>query len=277
MIYLFIAVAAGILFGTVLLWLSGYYSGQALTGAAMSESLGNVQSLQRHLEGEQKKNRELQEKLKEHKNAAAPPLAPPSKTTPSAAAARDVDTEVARLTSEITRLEGALDKALFELDTAKEELEIAQEKLSKNRPTEKPTSLPKPQKRESKPHSESEALDELQAELDMEKVAHQLVREDLTQVQNSREQLSEELTKTRRELEQVKKLAALQFSTDTGQDTTESGSRFKTMAIGMRSPTAASGNDQSKLQSALEKTQSELERTKKELQLLKMRNENSSN
>ena len=296
MIYLFIAVSAGILFGTVLLWLSGYYSGQAISGSAFQETATNAQTLHRQLEAEQKKNRELHEKLKDHKAAAAAPPSPLLKTqvaetaTTSATSSADDNgadngadnvAEIARLTSEVTKLEGERDKALFELDNAKEELETVQDKLSKSRAQEKPTTLPKPQKRESQPHSVSEALDELQAELDMEKVAHQLVREDLAQVQSSREQLSEELKKMKRELEQVKKLAALQMSTETDKDGVQSGSRFKTMAIGMRSP-AAAGSDQGKLQSELEKNlaekeqlETELQRTRKELQLLKMRSERS--
>ena len=237
---------------------------------------------------EQKKNRKLQEKVQEAKTSAPPP-SPPAKTAASQTADssepsgnEEVEAEIARLHSEITKLEGQRDKALFELDNMKEELDAAQEQISKKRPMEKPTSLPKPKKRESRPHSESEALDELQAELDMEKVAHQLVREDLEQVQSSREHLSEELSKTKRELEKMKKLAAVQISADTSKDQSQTGSRFKTMAMGMKSP-VADGADTDKVQKALEKSQSEkekleteLERTKKELQLLKVRSESSA-
>lgn len=287
MMYLFIAVAGGVLAGTVLLWLSGYYSGQAIAGKTISDSNLDLYSLQKQLESAQKNYRALQAQLKEVRVGAAsppgpPPKSAPQKTTPAPDAAQeDKDAEIARLNSQIVQLEGERDKVLFDLDGVKEELEIAKEKLTQSRPMEKPTTLPKPVKRQSSPHSESEALDELQAELDMEKVAHQRVREDLEQVQTSRAQVSMELEKIKKELEQIKKLAALQISSDSGgADASSRGSRFKTMAMGMKSPLVASG-DSNKLQATLEKTQfekerleTELDRTKKELQLLKMRNDN---
>jgi hypothetical protein len=290
MMYLFIAVAGGVLMGTVLLWLSGYYSGQAIAGKTISDSNLDLYSLQKQLESAQKNCRALQAQLKEARVGAASPPGPPKKsapqkTTPAPNAARDdkdddKDAEIARLNSQIVQLEGERDKVLFDLDGVKEELETAKEKLTQSRPMEKPTTLPKPAKRQSIPHSESEALDELQAELDMEKVAHQRVREDLKQVQTARAQVSMEREKIKKELEQVKKLAALQISSDSGgTDASPGGSRFKTMAMGMKSPLVASG-DSNKLQATLEKTQSEkerleteLDRTRKELQLLKMRND----
>ncbi len=294
MMYLFIAVAGGVLMGTVLLWLSGYYSGQAIAGKTISDSNLDLYSLQKQLESAQKNCRALQTQLKEARVGAASPPGPPKKsapkkTTPAPNAARDdknddkdddKDAEIARLNSQIVQLEGERDKVLFDLDGVKEELETAKEKLTQSRPMEKPTTLPKPLKRQSIPHSESEALDELQAELDMEKVAHQRVREDLEQVQTSRAQVSMELEKIKKELEQVKKLAAIQISSDSGgADASPGGSRFKTMAMGMKSPLVA-GGDSNKLQATLEKTQfekerleTELDRTRKELQLLKMRND----
>ncbi|MBN2525352.1 MAG: hypothetical protein JXR76_03095 [Deltaproteobacteria bacterium] len=282
MIVLFVAVAAGVLFGTVLLWLSGYYTGQGVASGAISQSASETQTLQRLLESEQKKNREMQTQLKEVRKHKAAPPGPPKKSPPSRtpdAPEDDKDAEIARLTSENAKLEGERDKAQFELDNAQEELESLQEQLRNGRPSEKPTSLPKPDRRTAQPHSESEALDEIQAKLDMEKVSHQQTREDLDQVQKSRQQLSEQLTKTQRELEQIKKLAALQISSNNEKDreNTQTGSRFKTMAMGMRSP-VAKGSDQKMLQEALEKTQTEkqrleaeLERAKKELQLAKVR------
>jgi hypothetical protein len=286
MMYLFIAVAGGVLMGTVLLWLSGYYSGQAIAGKTISDSNLDLYSLQKQLESTQKNYRALQAQLKEARVGAASPPGPPKKSAPQKitpapdAAQEDKDAEIARLNSQIVQLEGERDKVLFDLDGVKEELETAKEKLTQSRPMEKPTTLPKPVKRQSIPHSESEALDELQAELDMEKVAHQRVREDLEQVQTSRAQVSMELEKVKKELEQVKKLAALQISSDSsGADASPRGSRFKTMAMGMKSPLVTSG-DSNKLQATLEKTQfekerleTELDRTKKELQLLKMRND----
>ncbi|MBN2342190.1 MAG: hypothetical protein JXX29_19925 [Deltaproteobacteria bacterium] len=258
MTLLFIAVAAGVLLGTVFLWLSGYFTGQAV-GASNSSDPAEKEMLLQQLAAEQKQVQELKTELTLVKHS-----------TPKTTVVTDSrkEEEIATLTSELASAEGERDKALVEVDNLKDELDKAKETLAAKK-IEKPTSLPKPQKRDSNPVSVSEALDELQAKLDMEKVAHQLTKDEFAQVKT-------ELEKNQKELEQVKKLVAVKLGG--GADSSaQTGSRFKTMAIGMRSPVAG-GADQNILRAALEKVQaekdkvqSELERARKEIQLLKMR------
>lgn len=250
MTLLFIAVATGVLVGTVFLWLSGYYTGQAMN-TAVPDPMVSQQLL-----AEQKRVTELKTELNLLKNAPHPEPQPKDNS--------DADTEIAKLSSRVAQVEGERDKALFDIDNLKEELEQAKDALNVGKTIGKPTSLPKPQKRDSHPVTESEAFDELQAKIDMEKVAHQLTKDEFAAV--------------KKELAQLKKIAAVKLAGGNADDGAASkGSRFKTMAIGMRSPVAG-GADQDILRAALEKVQtekdrvdSELERAKKEIQFLKMR------
>ncbi len=241
----FLIMSTAIFVGSIMLWLSGYYLGisqsssttgdNSLKDNVLNSALAEISSLK-------KKNIQYQKEIsifKEHKDDGLN---------------RDHIDEVAKLTSEIAKVEGEKDKAQFENDTLKDEIEDLKKLLkSKNKKPKLPPPTLAP-----KPSTESEVFDDIQAQLDMEKVAHQ---------------------KTKEELEQVKKLAAVKMaSTPSFKTSGSSGgkSKFQTMAFNVKAQGASGdktlGAALSKIQSEKDKLQSELQRVKKELQLLKIRN-----
>lgn len=267
MTLLFIAIATSVLVGTVFLWLSGYFTGQAV-GSQIIATLPDPNSLERKIEAQQQQIGQLTSELKKQKNKVAVTAQP---VLPTSNPREDEDhlAEVARLNSSVTRAEGERDKAQFERDTLQEELDYLEQQMAQNKPPEKPTTLPKPAKRST---AESDVFDELHAYLDLEKVKNKDLENDV-KIANTA------LEKAKTELTNLKKVAALNVASATTSDapTTGASRRTKTQVMATRSPFSKE-TDMEKIRIALEKAQaqndkleSELQRAKKENQLLAMR------
>ncbi len=238
MMLLFIMIVASILLGAVFVWLSGYFS--ASTGGGDAASAAAISLLK-------KENERLKKVEEEFFDSRKTQVIDNT----------EKDAEVAKLTSDLARAEGEKDRAQLEIDNLREELE-----LMKKKELSRPSSIPKPPPPTmERPATESEAIDALQAQLDMERVAHQ---------------------KTKDELAQVKKIAAVKMATaptfSTTSDSKTGGARFQTMAFSPNRGPGGGGGAADILKGALDKVQAEkdklqaeLDRAQKELQILKMR------
>ncbi|MBN2803839.1 MAG: hypothetical protein JXR91_12165 [Deltaproteobacteria bacterium] len=250
---LFIIIAASIFTGSILLWLSGYSIGKNSTSkistpqnTGVSDKTADalkksIDSLTVEKTELEKENNSLKETIASIKTENSP---------------ENENSEIAELTSQLAKVEGEKSRALFDLDTLKDEIEELNKKLedSNNRP--KP---PPPTFKDSDVHkSDSDIHDELQAKLDLEMVAHQ---------------------KTRDELAQIKKLAAVKMGTSPtfsgSANGGRTGSKFQTMAFNTRAAGGISGgevlkNALEKVQAEKDNLQAELQKAQNEIQILKM-------
>lgn len=162
-----------------------------------------------------------------------------------------LDEEVARLNVELGQLENDKANREAEVDRLHQELEKLKEEIDGSRGRIKPPKLPQPSTAAS--HHESEAVDTIAAQLDLERVAHQ---------------------KTREELEQLKKTAAA-----TPAPAPPEKRSFPTMAFGFRpSLTGLPTDGDDAMKKSLEKLQAEkddiearLTKAQQEIQILRMR------
>jgi chromosome segregation ATPase len=243
---LFLLSASFIVSGVVMLWISGYFAGKSsvplkVVSPQKTEHKDSEAAavLKREIEALKNENIQLKNSLDEQ-----------SSKDDSA----DTVDEVARLSSELAKVSGEKDRAQFEIDNLKEEIETLNIRIKEGPGRPKPP-LPSPG---VKPSTESEVFDDIQAQLDMEKVAHQ---------------------KTKDELVQIKKLAAVKMATSptfNSSGSSKGGSKFQTMAFSVRSSSGGGGSDilkgaLDKVQAEKDKLQSELQRAQKEIQILKMR------
>lgn len=244
MIFLFALMAVAILLGSVFLWLSGYMTAPRTVSGA-SPVVSDDGALKKLEADNARLRKQLDEAADERKTQVLDDS--------------DKEAEVAKLTSDLAKAEGEKDRAQFEIDNLRDELDAMKAKGK-----ERPSALPKPPPPVpggGGAMPESAAIDTLQAQLDMEKVTHQ---------------------KTKDELAQVKKLAAVKmatsptFSTSGGGDA-QGKSRFQTMAFSTRGAGGGGGSNDilkgalDKVQGEKTKLQAELDRAKKEIQILKMR------
>jgi hypothetical protein len=237
MTLLFVLICSGIFLGGMSLWFSGLLLGSIANTAKSDEELKNIKLLKEEnlritqlADNAVQTNKSLKQiqKQTEEQNSAA-------------------KAEVSRLSVEIGLIEG--EKLRLEAKIAGLEKEISALKQKKKE------SLPKLPVKTSYPlKTESEAIDEIQAQLDLERVAHQ---------------------KTREELEQVKKIAAIKMGSSLPRGKRQRG--FQTMSISTRN-TNQNGTEKDLLQKSLlkmqdekDKIEAELNRARQEIQILKMR------
>lgn len=243
MILLFVLTVAAIFLGGVCLWISGMMFGTQ-NRTVDSDGLQENQELQKENEKFRREVERLQAEVEEVRDRRF-----------------QVEENSEKVAMEIDRIAAEKEAATEEIERLRDELHALRQRGKDSLPK-----LPMPARQSSIPpiHAESEAIDAVQADLDMERVAHQ---------------------KTKEELAQVKKIAAIKMGTQPssfGSPGRRSG--FKTLSIasgGTASGGAAAANgseDESGAQKALaqiqaekDRIESELARTKQELQLLKMR------
>jgi chromosome segregation ATPase len=254
---LFIIIAASIFLGSIFLWLSGYSIGKNSTSKISPPQKTDISDKTAEVLKKSIESLTIEKTALEKENLLLKETISSNKTEESENRPENENSEIAELTSQLARVEGEKSKALFELDTLKDEIEELNKKLeeSSNRP--KP---PPPTFKDSDVHkSHSDIHDELQAKLDLEMVAHQ---------------------KTRDELAQIKKLAAVKMGTSPTFAGSASGgrtaSKFQTMAFNTRAAGGISGgevlkNALEKVQAEKDKLQSELQKAQKEIQNLNIK------
>lgn len=241
MIALLVAIVLCILLGGISMWISGFLYRNARGIPPMEKTIAVDQTgpLRRQIDELSGQVFELQAQRKALESTV-------SVNTEISAEADFMKTEMSRLENEKSYADAELVRLNEECAQLRGEMEASKLRNKPRLPI--PVPLPSPTF-----HHESDELDTLGAQLDIERVAHQ---------------------KTREELEQVKKIAALKLG---GANLDGSDRRpFQTMAISTRGTSL--GGDGEGLQNALEKIQaekdqieSELVRTRQELQFLKMR------
>ena len=256
MTLLFILLILAVFVGGICMWLSGLTVGLRSKGGAAALSTSTEISSARASEARAKSEAEtaLKQARSEHERVSAMEVA---KETAEAEVARVAD-ELVRVEGEMTKAAGELERLAKENDELKRKFEAA--KKEKLKPPA-PPAPPLPKRPSLAPPPSSDDLDSAQAQLDMERVAHQ---------------------KTKEELEAVKRLVEMHSSGAlpsvglTGPGARR-GAGFKTMSIDTRSQ-QVTGTEHDRLRQAYDQLQRDkdrvetaLARAQQELQLLKMR------
>jgi len=254
MTLLYVLIIASVFLGGVLLWLSGWMAGLRGNGDSGDQAGPSplmLDSMRREKEALSTDLRAVAAELEAAKVAVR--------------AAEDgknkVEEELARAVTEMTRVEGEMAGAEEEITRLAQEND-ALKKLSpdKPRPPAPPVPPPLPKGLGSGAAEPSDELDNAEARLDMERVAHQ---------------------RTKDELESLKKLVKSVGSTGPAgmglSGPRRDGSGFKTMSIDTRA-SSVSGTEHDRLRQShdklareKERLEGELARAQQELQLLKMR------
>jgi len=243
MTVIFIGIILAIFFGGICLWISGRLFGLRSAPKGISEHDHNNAISQ---------SNELSNTIETMKEEVHKSTTEASKAKSDKA---EAEAEIARVAIEMGRVEGEMSRAEAEITRLQEEIESLKKRDKPNIPIPKVS-----QKHQSGSFAavnhESEVFDDIQVELDMERVAHQ---------------------KTKDELEQVKKIASIKINGGNMTGKGRNGAGFQTVSISTRSSNV-SGTDHDRLRQQFdqlkrekEKLDSELSRSKQELQLLKMR------